>query len=157
MEIKFVKMFYTMDYDTLNMKSRRPLLRAYQKAGVNELIENDCPFVLGYICDGILFDYFTNREIPIGSVLVEITNDELVDIVKRLNNNKKQLISNIIGVMFFNENIDLGFVITNMYEMGDDRRFQWKAYQAGLTDISPYDRDKMNDYTIAKVKSYNSK
>ena len=156
-EIKFVKMFYTMDYDTLNMKSKRPLLRAYQKAGVDELIENDCPFVIGYIYDGSLFEYFTSREIPAGSVLVEVSCGDVFELYNKLSDSKKQKIKDIINVMFFDEKINLGFDITNMYEMGDDRRLQWKAYQAGLTDISPYDRDKMNDYTIAKVKSYNSK
>ena len=156
-EIKFVKMFYTMDYDTLNMKSRRPLLRAYQKAEVNELIENDCPFVIGYIYDGSLFEYFTSREIISNGNLVEVSYGEVFDLYNKLSDAKKKKIIDIIGVMFFKDEIDLGFDITNIYEMGDDRRLQWKGYQVGLTDISPYDRDKMNDYTIAKVKSYNSK
>lgn len=157
MEFKYVKMFFTMDYDTLDSKSRRPLLRAYQKAGVNELIENGCPFVLGYVCDGMLFDCFTNRQISISGNLVEINDNEFVQIVNSLGNDKAKMVTNIIKVMFFDENINLGFDITDMYEIGDDRRLQWQAYQIGLSDISPYDRDKMNDYTIAKIKRYNSK
>lgn len=156
-EIKFVKMFYTMDYDTENSKSRRPLLRAYQKAGVNELIENGCPFVIGYVFDGSLYEYFTSSEILVNGNLVEITYDELFDLFNGLSADKKKQITSIINVMFLDKNIDLGFDITNMYEIGDDRRFQWEAYQKGLTDISPYDRDRVNDYTIAKVKSYNLK
>lgn len=157
MKLRFVKMIYTNNYDTFDKKGKRPLLRAYLKAGVNELVENDCPFVLGYVCEGMLFDAFTNREISINGNLVEIDDNELKCILDTLDNEKKEMISDIIKVMFFNEKVDLGFDISTMYEVADDRKEQWVAYQNGLTEISPYDMANVNNYTASKVKKYNLK
>ena len=60
-------------------------------------------------------------------------------------------------VMFFDEKQDLGFEITNLDEMNDDRRIQWNAYQNDLTEIRPYDKETMNDDTIASIKKYNKR
>lgn len=156
--MKYVKMIYTKDYDTTSSKSKRPLLRAFQKAGITELIENDCPFILCYTHNGKMYDFVTHREIVAnGQSYQVVTREEVGKIVDAIGYEKYKVLYRIMCVMFFDEKQDLGFEITTIDEMDSDRKEQWKAYcdEENLTDISPYDRDTMNDYTIAVVKKYN--
>ena len=154
---RYVKMIYTMDYDTPTGKSRRPLRRAYQKAGIYELIEDDCPFVLGYINeDGKMVDFITHREILTnGQSYQEISREEIGRIYDSLGYDKIKQLYNIMCVMFFDEEHDLGFEISTMEELDADRKYQWKAYNDGKTTISPYDREVINNYSASYVKKYN--
>lgn len=157
-EIQYVKMIYTMDYDTENSKSKRPLLRAYEKAGIIELIEKGCPFVLCYVHEGILYDFVTHREITSNGQSYEVVSrEDIGSLIEKMGTEKYKKLYSIMCVMFFDEKQDLGFEITNLDEMNDDRRIQWNAYQNDLTEISPYDKETMNDYTIASIKKYNKR
>ena len=157
-EIKYVKMIYTLDYDTKKDKSKRALLRAYEKSGIVELIENGCPFVLCYVHDGKMYDFVTHREIMANGQSYQVVDrEEVGTIIDAMGFKKVKKLYGILCVMLFDEKYDLGFDITTMDEMVEDRRIQWNAYQAGLTEISPYDKETMNDYTIATVKKYNKR
>ena len=159
-EMQYVKMIYTMDYDTVNGKSKRPLLRAYEKLGITELIEEGNPFVLGYVYNNgdksELRDFVTQRRIDSnGQSFQPISREEVKKIYDKMGVEKYKKLYGIMCTMFFEEKHDLGFEITTMDEMSRDRHIQWNAYQNGLTDINPYDSETLNDYTIKEVKRYN--
>lgn len=159
-EMNYIKMIYTLDYDTKKDKSKRALLRAYQKSGITELIENDCPFVLCFALDGKMYDFVTQREIVANGQKYEIVSrEEIGKIIETMGYEKYKKLYSIMCVMFFDDKQDLGFEITTMDEMTGDRRKQFEAYldERNLTDIDPYGRETLNNYTTAAVKRYNKR
>ena len=157
--MKFVKITYKNDYDTTDRKGKRPLLRAYEKAGVKSFIEGGNPIVLAVLNKNCLYEMLTNKPLLVKNFEYEEINYEYVRTIihNAIDNKELRKVYDIISVMFFNEDIDLGFEISDMDEMSRDRNIQFSAYNDDLTDINPYSHDNLNDYTISQVKLYGKK
>jgi len=152
--MKYVKIVYRKDYDTIEEKSNRCLIRAYEKAGINHFFENGNPVVYGYFYNSCLFELLTNR--PISSRNYEDVDFRSVfDTIRSCSKDELNKLANIINVVFFDENIDLGYEITTMEEAAYDRSIQLKAYEKGLTSINPYDIFEADNYSVKKIKMYN--
>ena len=162
-EVKYFKMFYTRDYDTKLEKSRRALLRAYQKAGILELIQDGYPFIMGYIEEDKMYELFTNSEFfNINGQFVGVSKSNIETILNNLGEEKKEKVRNIMRLMVSDEVLPiwyeittLGFDITDIDELSRDNAIQWFAYQDEMTDVNPYDRETLGSYTRAAVKKYN--
>ena len=72
--MKFVKITYKNDYDTTDRKGKRPLLRAYEKAGVKSFIEGGNPIVLAVLNKNCLYEMLTNKPLLVKNFEYEEIN-----------------------------------------------------------------------------------
>lgn len=151
--MKCVKIVYKNDYDTNSLKGNRPLLRAYQKGKVEHFIENGNPIIFAYYRDNCLYELLTNQPLVTKNFEFEDVDYEyMMSIIHSCSREELNMVYQIIRVMYFNEMIELGFDITDMEEAWQDRVIQQKAFDAGLTEINPY--DSVDNYSGNNIKKY---
>lgn len=151
--MEFVKVIYKNDYDSVEMRGKRPLLRAYNKLGISTFIDEEDPFVLGYMVNGSIHEFLTHVEINASEYEVVDTN-YVKSCVGKCDNIELEKLHKLFLVIFNQQQIDLGCEISNSDEIAKDRAIQFEAYNNNLTSINPYDERYINCYTASAINDY---
>ncbi len=151
----FYKIYLENYYDTEDEISNRPLIRAYQKTGVTNLIEDYIPFVIAYVDEGLFIrEFFTGEFLRKSNFCNKPYSDSedvlkfndiarfkakaisKEDLYKLLPLKRNNAFIQAIGKAILK--IDNDFELSTPSEIEEDQACQLEAYNNGLTTIHPY-------------------
>jgi len=135
----------------------RPLVRAYNKIdndGIKRFIGENGIYLYAYKKGNQIYELFTGLLIDIDNINYDIVDSkEMSDKVNTLSKDEIMMIYLLVRKFVFGDNIDINFVeVSTMQELADDRAMQFLNYNAGLSDINPYDKDCPNAYNLSLVE-----
>ena len=147
--MKYAVIIVKDKYEELGDFVFRPLIRAYEKIGVGNLLDEDNAFLLGYIDNGLFIEFFTNKEIQT-DYYIEISENDLKGFLNGLSYYKMMRLYNSINSIVFQddtkEKIVKDDIKHNTFLDACDRGVEFDAFTKGLSIINPYDMENPNLY-----------
>jgi len=150
-KIAVVKILIKDHHDNVDDLISRPLVRALKKIntdGINKFISENGIYLYCTLENDGLHEIFTKRNLSMNDVgYVEISSQELIEIVKSLNEEEIGMMYSLIRKYVFGDKIRIDFVEETMEERACDRAILFREYNNDLSLINPYEKYHEYDYS----------
>ena len=166
--MKYTKIIVKSNYEKRGDLVLRSYIRALKKVNANLLLNDDDAIIYGWVDDdGNFYELFTNTAINYdGYVPVQAEEDvSFCHSFTNLSENDINVLRKIIKKVLFNDDsVNLGFEVSSMEDLANDRIVEFNAYDNYLSRINPYPRlseingiHSYNDYNsfLRKIEELN--
>ncbi len=134
--MEFGKIVIKNDYEKKGDLVLRSYIRALKKIGATTFLDGDNGYVYGIIADGVFYELLTGK--PINYNIFEPVTDMDRERLMKCSEQEAAMTRLVTEKVIFNAIDDIGFEISSMEDLANDRTIEYNANNKGLSAIDPY-------------------